>query len=382
MCFGVALAFLRDVKVNGFGTVTFFFIFLTFPSIGSTTTTLGTFSLWRWRDPVALLKGRLAYLSDRSNNLVVEDEDEVEEVEEEEEDARGGCRWLNVFNALMLALMSAGELTVRANVDLVLDVVSEEPTVEPKARATTVFLLWPVARSNNRSDVVVVVVVVELVVVSVVKSVAEEAVAGAKDNEADAVDAVGAVVANAASKAAEASFTLALTVAFTRLILKSSNKWFEVCCACSISFSNTMTAGFGLLKIKGAGFLMLTNAPLLPTLLFTLLFTLLLFTLLLLPLWTTSESKTKAPVAFRFLEGGCLLLLLGERTSFSWSGVAAAEASVGGGGNGGGGNKAPEELPAFAEGGRDKSPAEGGRGGDADLGCCTRMVVEARGGGV
>jgi hypothetical protein len=101
-----------------------------------------------------------------------------------------------------------------------------------------------------------------------------------------------------------------------------------------------------------------------------------------LPLWTTSESKTKAPVAFRFLEGGCLLLLLGERTSFSWSGVAAAEASVGGGGNGGGGNKAPEELPAFAEGGRDKSPAEGGRGGDADLGCCTRMVVEARGGGV
>ena len=198
----------------------------------------------------------------------------------------------------------------------------------------------------------------------------------AKDEEVDAVEAVEAVdtvVANAASKAAEASFTLALTVAFTRLILKSSSKWFEVCCACSISFSNTMTAGFGLLKINGAGFLMLTNAPLLLTL---------LLTLLLLPLWTTSESKTKAPVAFRFLEGGCLLLLLGERTSFSWSGVAAAEASVGLGSNGGGGNKAPEELPAFAEGGRDRSPAEGGRGGDADLGCWTRMVVEARGGGV
>jgi len=101
-----------------------------------------------------VVNGRLLYRSERSNNLVVEADDDAEE--ELEEDV-ALVEWVIavvclLLSLLMLEVMSAGELTVRDSLLLVVELE------DANARVATVFLL---ARSNNLSLVVEVEVEVE-----------------------------------------------------------------------------------------------------------------------------------------------------------------------------------------------------------------------------
>ena len=101
-----------------------------------------------------MVNGRLLYRSERSNNLVVEADDDAEE--ELEEDV-ALVEWVIavvclLLSLLMLEVMSAGELTVRDSLLLVVELE------DANARVATVFLL---ARSNNLSLVVEVEVEVE-----------------------------------------------------------------------------------------------------------------------------------------------------------------------------------------------------------------------------
>jgi hypothetical protein len=155
-----------------------------------------------------------------NNNLEDDEEDD------EEDEVALDCL-LNSFNLFMFALMSAGELTVRANIP---PFVPDAASDAADALAATDFLF---ARSNNLLDVLAAVVPAAVFVND------DEVDDLMVSNDAEAEeDRAGLLVANAASNAAEASFTLAFTSCLTLLILKSSNKSLDVFCAISTDISN------------------------------------------------------------------------------------------------------------------------------------------------